>query len=110
MSHFFLFIFCAEDFSRKVSSQPEGGDADNEPGKRRKQLLSVLVALGAMLSYALLTGIVAIQHVQQEALDHRSPGLRSLSSHGEEEDGEEEGWGWGGGDGCNSKLITCVYS
>lgn len=91
MSHFFLFIFCAEDFSRKVSSQPEGGDADNEPGKRRKQLLSVLVALGAMLSYALLTGIVAIQHVQQEALDHRSPGLRSLSSHGEEEDGEEEG-------------------
>lgn len=107
MSHFFLFIFCAEDFSRKVSSQPEGGDADNEPGKRRKQLLSVLVALGAMLSYALLTGIVAIQHVQQEALDHRSPGLRSLSSNEEE---DEEGWGWGGGDGCNSKLITCVYS
>uniref|UniRef100_A0A8C7R9T8 Metaxin 1a n=1 Tax=Oncorhynchus mykiss TaxID=8022 RepID=A0A8C7R9T8_ONCMY len=56
---------------RKVSSQPEGGDADNEPGKRRKQL-------GAMLSYALLTGIVAIQHVKQEALDHRSPGLINL--------------------------------
>nr|XP_046155810.1 metaxin-1-like [Oncorhynchus gorbuscha] len=80
-----------EGISHKVSSQPEGGDADNEPGKRRKQLLSVLVALGAMLSYALLTGIVAIQHVQQEELVHRSPGLRSLSSHGEEEDGEEEG-------------------
>uniref|UniRef100_A0A8C7RE00 Metaxin 1a n=1 Tax=Oncorhynchus mykiss TaxID=8022 RepID=A0A8C7RE00_ONCMY len=83
---------------RKVSSQPEGGDADNEPGKRRKQL-------GAMLSYALLTGIVAIQHVKQEALDHRSPGLMSLSSN-EEEDEE----GRGGGDGCNSKLISCVYS
>uniref|UniRef100_A0A8C8LQ10 Mitochondrial outer membrane transport complex Sam37/metaxin N-terminal domain-containing protein n=1 Tax=Oncorhynchus tshawytscha TaxID=74940 RepID=A0A8C8LQ10_ONCTS len=79
-----------EGFSRKVSSQPEGGDADNEPGKRRKQLLSVLVALGAMLSYALLTGIVAIQHVKQEALDHRSPGLTSLSSN-EEEDEEDEG-------------------
>uniref|UniRef100_A0A8C8FFQ0 Mitochondrial outer membrane transport complex Sam37/metaxin N-terminal domain-containing protein n=1 Tax=Oncorhynchus tshawytscha TaxID=74940 RepID=A0A8C8FFQ0_ONCTS len=90
VSHFFLFIFCAEGFSRKVSSQPEGGDADNEPGKRRKQLLSVLVALGAMLSYALLTGIVAIQHVKQEALDHRSPGLTSLSSNEEE---DEEGRG-----------------
>ncbi|CAB1334239.1 unnamed protein product [Coregonus sp. 'balchen'] len=77
-----------DGFSRKVSSQPEGGDADNEPGKRRKQLLSVLVALGAMLSYALLTGIVAIQHVQQETLDHRPPGLRSLSSHEEEEEDE----------------------
>uniref|UniRef100_A0A8C8FE73 Mitochondrial outer membrane transport complex Sam37/metaxin N-terminal domain-containing protein n=1 Tax=Oncorhynchus tshawytscha TaxID=74940 RepID=A0A8C8FE73_ONCTS len=75
---------------RGVSSQPEGGDADNEPGKRRKQLLSVLVALGAMLSYALLTGIVAIQHVKQEALDHRSPGLTSLSSNEEE---DEEGRG-----------------
>uniref|UniRef100_A0A8C7FU25 Metaxin 1a n=1 Tax=Oncorhynchus kisutch TaxID=8019 RepID=A0A8C7FU25_ONCKI len=90
VSHFFLFIFCAEGFSRKVSSQPEGGDTDNEPGKRRKQLLSVLVALGAMLSYALLTGFVAIQHVKQERLDHRSPGLTSLSSNEEE---DEEGRG-----------------
>uniref|UniRef100_A0A8C7FSZ5 Metaxin 1a n=1 Tax=Oncorhynchus kisutch TaxID=8019 RepID=A0A8C7FSZ5_ONCKI len=79
-----------EGFSRKVSSQPEGGDTDNEPGKRRKQLLSVLVALGAMLSYALLTGFVAIQHVKQERLDHRSPGLTSLSSNEEE---DEEGRG-----------------
>lgn len=36
------------------------------PNKRRKQLLSALVALGAMLSYALLTGMLSIQHVQQE--------------------------------------------
>ncbi|XP_010899555.1 metaxin-1a isoform X2 [Esox lucius] len=78
-----------EDSSHKVSSQPEGCDSDHEPSKRRKQLLSVFVGLGAMLCYALITGIVAIQHVQQESLDHHSPGLRSLSSH-EEEEAEEE--------------------
>ncbi|KAL0984889.1 hypothetical protein UPYG_G00149990 [Umbra pygmaea] len=79
-----------ETFNRKVPSHPEGGDTDNEPWKRRKQILSVVVGLGAMLCYALLTGIVAIQHVQQESIEHRSPSLRSLSSHEEEEE-EEEG-------------------
>ncbi|XP_056142119.1 metaxin-1a [Lampris incognitus] len=74
-----------EKFSRKVSSQPEGGDFDHVPNKRRKQFLSVLVALGAMLSYALLTGIVSIQHVQEEALEH-SPSLRSVSSANDDED------------------------
>ncbi|XP_056300029.1 metaxin-1a [Pseudoliparis swirei] len=45
---------------------PEGGDFDHVPNKRRKQVLSALAALGAMLSYALLTGMVSIQ---QEALE-----------------------------------------
>lgn len=54
---------------QRASSQPEGGDFEHVPNKRRKQLLSALVALGAMLGYALLTGMVSIQHGQREALE-----------------------------------------
>lgn len=56
------------------------------PNKRRKQFLSALVALGAMLSYALLTGMVSIQRVQQEALE-APPDLRPLGAEEEEGDG-----------------------
>ncbi|NXM92214.1 MTX1 protein, partial [Oenanthe oenanthe] len=35
--------------------------AEEDPHKRRKQLLSVLVGLAAMLGYAFLSGIVSIQ-------------------------------------------------
>lgn len=83
-----MFIWClAESSSQKVSSQPEGGDADHVPNKRRKQILSALAALGAMLSYALLTGMVTIQHAQQEALEE-PPDLETITSNGRE---EEEG-------------------
>lgn len=44
------------------------------------------MALGAMLGYALLTGIVSIQHVQQEALEE-PPDLEDMGSHEEEGDG-----------------------
>ncbi|NXJ25754.1 MTX1 protein, partial [Dicrurus megarhynchus] len=37
------------------------GEAEEDPHKRRKQLLSVLVGLAAMLGYAFLSGIVSIQ-------------------------------------------------
>lgn len=50
------------------------------PNKRRKQLLSALVALGAMLSYALLTGMLSIQHVQPDE-------LQGLGAEEEEGDG-----------------------
>ncbi|NWY39615.1 MTX1 protein, partial [Sylvia atricapilla] len=41
---------------------PAGLDeAEEDPHKRRKQLLSVLVGLVAMLGYAFLSGIVSIQ-------------------------------------------------
>ncbi|NXQ51689.1 MTX1 protein, partial [Anthoscopus minutus] len=36
-------------------------EAEEDPHKRRKQLLSVLVGLAAMLGYAFLSGIVSIQ-------------------------------------------------
>ncbi|NWW26035.1 MTX1 protein, partial [Falcunculus frontatus] len=37
------------------------GEAEEDPHKRRNQLLSVLVGLAAMLGYAFLSGIVSIQ-------------------------------------------------
>lgn len=49
-------------------SAPPSSDDDHVPYKRRKQLLSVVVAMGAMLSYALFTGILSIS-VQQGALE-----------------------------------------
>ncbi|NXE84541.1 MTX1 protein, partial [Cochlearius cochlearius] len=39
----------------------DGGEAEEDPHKRRNQLLSVLVGLAAMLGYAFLSGIVSIQ-------------------------------------------------
>ncbi|XP_028326573.1 metaxin-1a isoform X2 [Gouania willdenowi] len=65
-----------ENSNQKPSSAAEaGGDGDEVPYKRRKQLLSALFALGAMLSYAFLTGIVSIQHQQGALLEppHHNP-------------------------------------
>ncbi|NWW95535.1 MTX1 protein, partial [Rhynochetos jubatus] len=39
----------------------DGGEAEEDPHKRRNQLLSMLVGLVAMLGYAFLSGIVSIQ-------------------------------------------------
>lgn len=69
-----------------MSSPPEGGDFDHVPNKRRKQLLSALVALGAMLSYAFLTGMVSIQHAHHEALEE-PPDLQTMGDHEDEGDG-----------------------
>lgn len=71
---------CSGGGALKALSPPDAPDVEHVPNKRRKQLLSALVALGAMLSYALLTGMLSIQHVQQEEL--RSAGA-------EEEEGEQ---------------------
>ncbi|XP_037310883.1 metaxin-1a [Pungitius pungitius] len=75
-----------ETFGPKPScspaAAPEGGDFDHVPNKRRKQVLSALVALGAMLSYALLTGMVSIQ---QEVLQPQ-PHPLTIGSHGDEDE------------------------
>ncbi|KAF1457248.1 Metaxin-1, partial [Pygoscelis antarcticus] len=42
-------------------ASPCGLGAEEDPHKRRNQLLSVLVGLAAMLGYAFLSGIVSIQ-------------------------------------------------
>ncbi|XP_015245451.1 PREDICTED: metaxin-1 isoform X3 [Cyprinodon variegatus] len=76
-----------ENCGQKAAPQPDGGDFDNVPNKRRKQFLSALFAFGAMLSYALLTGMVSIQHANQEALEE-PPDLEHIGSHDHEEEGD----------------------
>ncbi|MCJ8749518.1 hypothetical protein PDJAM_G00177210 [Pangasius djambal] len=56
--------------SRKSAVHSDGGDFDNEPHKRRNQILSVLFAVAAMLGYAFLSGIVTIQSSRSQ-LDER---------------------------------------
>uniref|UniRef100_A0A3B3XXF3 Metaxin n=2 Tax=Poecilia mexicana TaxID=48701 RepID=A0A3B3XXF3_9TELE len=75
-----------EPSAQKAPAAPEAGDFDNVPNKRRKQFLSALFALGAMLSYALLTGMVSIQHGHQEALEE-PPDPEHIGAHEEEGDG-----------------------
>ncbi|XP_027005756.1 metaxin-1a isoform X1 [Tachysurus fulvidraco] len=70
-----------EGIGQPASKMPEGSDNDHEPYKRHKQLLSVLVAVAAMLGYALLTGIVAIEHVKEE----RTTGNSSIELQDEED-------------------------
>ncbi|KAK2518178.1 metaxin-1 isoform X2 [Columba livia] len=62
----------------------EGGEAEEEPHKRRNQLLSVVVGLAAMLAYAFLSGIVSIQR------GSTGPAARQPIAMEEEEEEEEE--------------------
>ncbi|KAI4892418.1 hypothetical protein NFI96_019355 [Prochilodus magdalenae] len=73
-----------EGVERPASSTQEGSEFDHEPYKRRKQLLSVLVAVAAMLSYAVLTGIVAIEHVQEEVPKGDTTSMRPVYEEEEE--------------------------
>uniref|UniRef100_U3IVF3 Metaxin-1 n=1 Tax=Anas platyrhynchos platyrhynchos TaxID=8840 RepID=U3IVF3_ANAPP len=61
-----------------------GGDTEEDPHKRRNQLLSVLVGLVAMLGYAFLSGIVSIQRGAV------GPAGRQPIALEEEEEEEEE--------------------
>ncbi|NXF51920.1 MTX1 protein, partial [Oceanites oceanicus] len=60
----------------------DGGEAEEDPHKRRNQLLSVLVGLVAMLGYAFLSGIVSIQRGGAGPAGHQPMAL--------EEEEEEE--------------------
>lgn len=62
----------------------DGSEAEEDPHKRRNQLLSVLVGLAAMLGYAFLSGIVSIQRGGAE------PAGRQPITLEEEEEEEEE--------------------
>ncbi|KAJ8273619.1 hypothetical protein GJAV_G00103670 [Gymnothorax javanicus] len=70
--------------NQKMSPQPDGGDFENEPNRRRNQVLSVLFAFGAMLSYALLSGIISIQRVQSEGA------LESSRRHRDQDEDDDE--------------------
>ncbi|XP_018421371.1 PREDICTED: metaxin-1 [Nanorana parkeri] len=47
------------------SPKAESPDIDDEPNKRRNQILSVAFGLLTMVSYALLSGIISIQHASR---------------------------------------------
>lgn len=64
---------------RQPSTCPE---TEEEPYRRRTQILSVLAGLAAMVGYALLSGIVSIQR----ASPARTPGTRALGMTEEDEE------------------------
>lgn len=59
-----------------------GPETEEEPYRRRYQILSVLAGLAAMVGYALLSGIVSIQR----AAPARTPGTRALGMAEEDEE------------------------
>nr|XP_027776661.1 metaxin-1 isoform X2 [Marmota flaviventris] len=61
---------------------PGGPETEEEPYRRRNQILSVLAGLAAMVGYALLSGIVSIQR----ATPARTPGSRALGMAEEDEE------------------------
>lgn len=73
-----------EGSSRKAAVHSDCGDFDNEPHKRRNQILSVLFAVAAMLGYAVLSGLVTIQSSPPQLAEHR---------HADEDEDEDEGEG-----------------
>uniref|UniRef100_A0A8C8SS33 Metaxin-1 n=1 Tax=Pelusios castaneus TaxID=367368 RepID=A0A8C8SS33_9SAUR len=69
--------------STPKTSAAEGTESEEEPHKRRNQILSVLVGLATMIGYAFLSGIVSIQWGTPGASGPRPIAL-------EEEEDEEE--------------------
>ncbi|XP_067169303.1 metaxin-1 isoform X1 [Apteryx mantelli] len=68
----------------RAAAADGGSDAEDDPHKRRNQVLSVLLGLGAMLGYAFLSGIVSIQR------GTAGPAARRPVTIEEDEDEEEE--------------------
>ncbi|XP_054834989.1 metaxin-1 [Eublepharis macularius] len=62
----------------------DGSESEEEPYKRRNQILSVLVGLAAMVGYAFLSGIISVQRQAPSQLRPRAITLE------EEEEEEEE--------------------
>ncbi|XP_048338933.1 metaxin-1 [Sphaerodactylus townsendi] len=67
-----------------VPKAATGEEAEEDPYKRRNQILSVLVGLAAMIGYAFLSGIVS---VQRQAVSQLRP--RAIALEEEEEEKEE---------------------
>ncbi|XP_021013366.1 metaxin-1 [Mus caroli] len=61
---------------------PAAPETEEEPYRRRTQILSVLAGLAAMVGYALLSGIVSIQRTSPA----RAPGTRALGLAEEDEE------------------------
>ena len=81
--HLLCYVSFSDSPNSKAPVHSDSSHIDSEPHKRRNQILSVLFAFGAMLGYAILTGIVSIEHVRQQ-------GALEGPSHGDEEEEDEE--------------------
>lgn len=81
--YFIYFFFHPEAPSRNTAVHTDAGDFDNEPHKRRNQILSVLFAVAAMLGYAVLSGIVTIHSSRSQLEEPRH-------DDGDEDDEEQE--------------------
>uniref|UniRef100_A0A8C8F315 Metaxin-1 n=1 Tax=Oncorhynchus tshawytscha TaxID=74940 RepID=A0A8C8F315_ONCTS len=59
--------YCTNGLVLYFPSEGGGNDFDNEPHEQRNQILSVLFAMGSMLGYAILMGIVmGPHHIKEE--------------------------------------------
>lgn len=76
------FLPCSSAEGPPPRQTPAGPETEEEPYRRRNQVLSVLAGLAAMVGYALLSGIVSIQRTTPA----RAPGTRSLSMAEEDEE------------------------
>ncbi|XP_068934336.1 metaxin-1 [Petaurus breviceps papuanus] len=77
-----LSLYFPWDGAEAPPPRPAPSETDEEPYRRREQILSVLAGLAAMVGYALLSGIVSIQR----AAPTRTSGTRALGIAEEEED------------------------
>ncbi|XP_051921634.1 metaxin-1a [Hippocampus zosterae] len=79
-----LLVYFPNNSAPRSGRSDECRDPEHVPNRRTKQFLSALAALGAMLSYALLTGMVSVQHGHKGAVEH------SELSHPHQDDDEDD--------------------
>lgn len=77
-----IFLSCSLAEVPPPRQTPAGPETEEEPYRRRNQILSVLAGLAAMVGYALLSGIVSIQR----ASPARAPSARALGMAEEDEE------------------------
>lgn len=76
------FLPCPSAEVPRPRQTPASSETEEEPYRRRNQILSVLAGLAAMAGYALLSGIVSIQR----APPARAPSTRALGMAEEDEE------------------------
>ncbi|KAM9805478.1 metaxin-1-like [Syngnathus typhle] len=79
-----LLVYFPQNDGPRLGCSAKSYDVEHVPNRRVKQFLSALAAVGAMLSYALLTGMVSVQRGHKGALEGRQ------HSAGPEDDEDED--------------------
>ncbi|XP_037130869.1 metaxin-1-like isoform X2 [Syngnathus acus] len=79
-----LLVYFPQNGGPRLGCSAKSYDVEHVPNRRVKQFLSALAAVGAMLSYALLTGMVSVQRGHKGVLEGRR------HSAGPEDDEDED--------------------